>query len=126
MMETKKISIEVKGMKFPNLIEIIKACGLSTDEFADKIGVTRQSVHLWLSGNKQKRTSPTIKNMIASCEVLGITENEFLQATGFDTSKIPSNEGRSRTVVELTVNIYNKADNAQPIETETPEHALLN
>lgn len=51
-----------------------KKNGLSQDELAEKIGVSRQSVSLW----EKNKTIPTMKNLVAISEIFGVTVGELL------------------------------------------------
>lgn len=103
MRRVKTLILKRKGkMDFPDLVELIKASGLSVEKFAAKIGVKRQAVYAWARGDQY----PTLENMINSCKVLGILERVFLEATGFDTSGLPDYEDWPNTSIELNLNNY--------------------
>ena len=57
-----------------NIKKYRKAVGLSQEELAEKINVTRQSISLWETG----KTQPSIDILIKLASVLGITTDELL------------------------------------------------
>lgn len=59
-----------------NIKRLRKASGMSQDELAEKLNVTRQSVSLWENGQSQ----PTIDNILALAKLFGITTDELLLA----------------------------------------------
>ena len=50
---------------------------MSQDELAEQLGVSRQSISLWETG----QTQPTIDNIIALTRLFGITSDELLSDT---------------------------------------------
>ena len=50
-----------------NIRRLRRAAGLSQEELAGRLGVSRQSVSLW----EQGVTNPTVENIYAMAEVLG-------------------------------------------------------
>lgn len=56
-----------------NLLKFRKEKGLSQEELADKINVSRQSIHLWESG----KMIPDIENIISLCNTLGIKTSQI-------------------------------------------------
>lgn len=55
-----------------------KSAGLSQEELAEKIYVTRQSVSLW----EQNKSQPSIDNAAMLCEVFKISADELLGIGG--------------------------------------------
>ncbi len=55
------------------LLEFRKEKGLSQEELANKINVSRQSIHLWESG----KMTPDIENIISLCDVLEIKTSQL-------------------------------------------------
>ncbi len=64
------------------LLNVRKAKGLSQEELADKLNVSRQSIHLWESG----KIVPDIDNIVNLCNVLEITTDKI--TNGLDVVKI--------------------------------------
>ena len=58
-----------------NLLNLRKASGLSQEELAEKIGVSRQAVSKWERGE----ASPDTDNFIALSEVYGVTLDELIK-----------------------------------------------
>lgn len=56
-----------------NLLKYRKEKGLSQEELANKINVSRQSIHLWESG----KMIPDIENIISLCSTLEIETNQL-------------------------------------------------
>ena len=59
------------------LYELRKAKGMSQEEFAEKVGVSRQSIYAWESG----KSLPDIENLYKMCKILGIETNELTNLT---------------------------------------------
>lgn len=70
--------------------------GMSQEEFADAIGVSRQTVYRWESGVSE----PKAENISAICKLLG-PENEAycLNVSGSDTSSLKSTESEISAAV---------------------------
>lgn len=63
------------------LLKFRKEKGLSQEELADKINVSRQSIHLWESG----KIVPDVENIINLCNALDITTDKL--TNGLDVIK---------------------------------------
>ena len=57
-----------------NIKRYRKEIGMSQDELAEKLDVSRQSVSLWETG----QTQPTIENVISLAKIFGITSDALL------------------------------------------------
>lgn len=55
-----------------------KSAGISQEKLADMLGVSRQAVSKWETGE----TQPEMANILAICKILNITPNELL---GYDS-----------------------------------------
>ena len=73
-----------------NIRRLRRAAGLSQEELAGRLGVSRQSVSLW----EQGVTNPTVENIYAMTEVLGVSFNELMAAP---TAPAPASEGETVT-----------------------------
>lgn len=67
-----------------NIRRLRRARGLSQEELAGRLGVSRQSVSLW----EQGETNPTVENIYAMAEVLGVSFDE-LMASHTDGAESP-------------------------------------
>lgn len=54
-----------------------KEKGLSQDELAEKLGVSRQSISLWENG----QTQPTIENILALARIFNVSTDAILGNT---------------------------------------------
>lgn len=70
-----------------NIRRLRRAAGLSQEELAGRLGVSRQSVSLW----EQGVTNPTVENIYAMTEVLGVSFNELMAAPA-DPKPTPEGE----------------------------------
>ncbi len=73
-----------------NIRRLRRAAGLSQEELAGRLGVSRQSVSLW----EQGVTNPTVENIYAMAEVLGVSFDELMAAPG---DPAPASEGETVT-----------------------------
>ena len=110
-----------------NIRRLRRAAGLSQEELAGRLGVSRQSVSLW----EQGETNPTVENIYAMTEVLGVSFDE-LMAQPTDPKPTPDDEAvTARSYDELmreaaapppatapTASFTNTP--APPPETDTP------
>lgn len=110
-----------------NIRRLRRAAGLSQEELAGRLGVSRQSVSLW----EQGETNPTVENIYAMTEVLGVSFDE-LMAEPAEPKPIPDGEAvTARSYDELmreaaspppatapTASFTNTP--APPPETDTP------
>ena len=61
-----------------NIKKYRKENGLSQDELAEKLGVSRQSISLWETG----QTQPTIENIIALARIFNVSTDAILDNVG--------------------------------------------
>lgn len=98
------------------IFELRKQNGLSQEELAEKLGVSRQSVSKWESGN----VMPDIDKAVAMCELFGVTTDYLL--TGKDEEK---NDINSDTLEEIVIGELpdgvNIELNGETEEEEQPE-----
>ena len=73
-----------------NIRRLRRAAGLSQEELAGRLGVSRQSVSLW----EQGVTNPTVENIYAMAEVLGVSFDELMAVPG---DPAPASEGETVT-----------------------------
>ncbi len=73
-----------------NIRRLRRAAGLSQEELAGRLGVSRQSISLW----EQGVTNPTVENIYAMAEVLGVSFNELMAAPA---DPAPASEGETVT-----------------------------
>ena len=68
----------------PDRLEALRlAHGLTKDQFAKKIGITRQIVHLWLTGKQQ----PTVRTVQKIAEAFGLDSAYFFADTVHQTGE---------------------------------------
>ena len=77
-----------------NIRSYRKKNNLSQDELAEKIGVSRQSVSFWETG----QTQPTIDNIIALSRIFNISSDELLGNTeNINTTQNEASVGSAKT-----------------------------
>lgn len=64
------------AMLSDNIRNYRKINNMSQDELAEKLGVSRQSISLWETG----QTQPTIDNIIALSKIFNVTSDEILKS----------------------------------------------
>lgn len=85
-----------------NIRNFRKASNMSQDELAEKLGVSRQSVSLWETG----QTQPTIDNIVALAKIFGTTSDAILATDAETESKTdlpavetaPEESGKSKKI----------------------------
>ena len=77
------------------LLKYRKQKGLSQEELAEKIGVSRQSIHLWES----EKIIPDIENILKLCNVLEITTDKL--AEGLDIIKNKKNNKDTKKILRI-------------------------
>ena len=60
---------------YEKLYELRRASGMSQEELAEKLGVSRQAVSKWESG----ASDPSTANLIAIAELYGVSAEEILR-----------------------------------------------
>lgn len=75
-----------------NIRSYRKKNNLSQDELAEKIGVSRQSVSFWETG----QTQPTLDNIISLSKIFNISSDELLGNT--ESINIMQNEDTVSTI----------------------------
>ena len=81
------------------LMKLRKAAGLSQEEVADKLEVTRQTVSKWETG----QSSPDLDKVLPLCDLYGVTPDELLHEGGSqeaEQAKAESDVIRSEELVE--------------------------
>ena len=83
-----------------NIRNLRKENRLSQDELAEKLGVSRQSISLWETG----QTQPTIDNILALSRIFGVSSDVILgsaDGTGTPVEKTPEPKNKNRTWIIL-------------------------
>ena len=73
-----------------NIKKYRKENNLSQDELAEKLGVSRQSISLWETG----QTQPTIENIIALARIFNVSTDEILDNVG--GANVPEDEAPAK------------------------------
>ena len=84
------------------LIKLRKAAGLSQEEVADKLEVTRQTVSKWETG----QSSPDLDKVLPLCNLYNVTPDELLHDGGSEEAeeaKAQENAARAEELLEKSV-----------------------
>ncbi len=82
---------EVSGMNFPQKLQLLrKQSGLSQEELGDRLGVSRQSVAKWESG----QACPDIDNLICLSDCLHVSIDKLVKEGYDDTGLISTRADR--------------------------------
>lgn len=84
------------------LMKLRKAAGLSQEEVADKLEVTRQTVSKWETG----QSSPDLDKVLPLCSLYGVTPDELLHDGGSDEAdkiKAEQDAARAEELLEKSV-----------------------
>lgn len=81
------------------IFELRKASGLSQEELAEKLGVSRQSVSKWESGN----VMPDIDKAVAMCELFGVSTDYLLTGKTVEADVKAENEIEEIIIGDTTV-----------------------
>lgn len=85
------------------LLQYRKSSGLSQEELAEKIGVSRQAVSKW----ERAEASPDTDNLIILAQIYGVTLDELLQGESEAKAKVEASE-KSETPDENTTYVEDK------------------
>ena len=99
-----------------NIRRLRRAAGLSQEELAGRLGVSRQSVSLW----EQGVTNPTVENIYAMAEVLGASFNELMAPPEEGTTPSRAEALTARSFDELMTSSEAGALTTPPAEPLTP------
>lgn len=79
------------------ILKLRKEAGLSQEAFAEKLGVSRQSVSKWESGN----VMPDIDKIISMCDIFGVSTDYLL--TGAEEEKAPAASAHAEELEEIYI-----------------------
>lgn len=90
-----------------NIKKYRKQSNMSQDDLAEKLGVSRQSISLWETG----QTQPTIDNIIALAKIFNISSDMLLgDSDGINiayhtspSSKLPNSNNKEKTVLIISI-----------------------
>lgn len=77
------------------IVELRKQKGLSQEELAEQLGVSRQAVSRWELG----QTLPDIPNLLQLCELFGVSADYLVKD---EEQTVTKNEQRVKTIARLT------------------------
>jgi len=77
------------------IVELRKAKGLSQEELAEQLGVSRQAVSRWELG----QTLPDIPNLLQLCELFGVSADYLVREEEQTTAK---SDQSAKTIARLT------------------------
>lgn len=101
------------------LYELRKKNGLSQEELADKIGVSRQAISKW----ERAESSPDTDNLIALADLYGITLDELLnKKEAVESNIIEENKKNQEDVVEV---VEEKEEDDDDTKEDSEEDKLL-
>ena len=82
-------------MLYENIKKLRKKNNMSQEELAEKLGVSRQSVSLWETG----QTQPTIDNIIALAKIFNTSTDEILGNTATEAPKQEDHPEKKKTPI---------------------------
>ena len=74
--------------------EYRKKAELSQEEFADKIGVSRQAVSKW----ERDKAYPDLDRLVCICEILDVQMDEYPEAAFFNVGTIEDVKAKAETL----------------------------
>ncbi len=95
-----------------NIRRLRRLRGLSQEELAGRLGVSRQSVSLW----EQGVTNPTVENIYAMAEVLGVSFDELMAPPNEGTTAPPTEPLTARSFDELMASSTEGAQASPPAD----------
>ena len=87
--------------------EYRKKAGLSQEEFAEKIGVSRQAVSKW----ERDKAYPDLDRLVCICEILDVQVGELIYGKSGQADG-PGQAAREREIANNTVHMRNFRGNA--------------
>lgn len=90
-----------------NIKKIRKEQGLSQEEFADKLGVSRQSVSKWESGGAY----PEMDKVLQICEIFNLNVDELLNQDITDVNEIKESKNRVNKFMDDFLGFFTKTIN---------------
>ena len=82
--------------------EYRKKAGLSQEEFAEKIGVSRQAVSKW----ERDKAYPDLDRLVCICEILDVQVGELIYGKSGQADE-PGEASRERKIANNTVHMRN-------------------
>ena len=84
------------------LLNLRKKYGMSQEEVANKLNVSRQTISKWETGESK----PDIDKIMPICELYKITPDELLTGNRSNTEPITNNKKKNAFVISISVLIY--------------------
>ena len=95
------------------ILNLRKKSGLSQEELAEKLGVSRQSVSKWETGN----VMPDIDKAVAMCELFGVSTDYLLKGKEDHTGAVYNN-----VVEEEIIGEIDREEEEVPAQTLAPKN----
>jgi len=104
-----------------NLYALRKQRGLSQDEFAEKLGVSRQAISKW----ERNESYPDTENLIAIAKFFGVSIDDIIN-TPIDVQNLKKETESAPTVKIVDPNVGEQDDESEDDEQEKAESITLN
>ncbi len=84
------------------ILQLRKKMGLSQEELAEKLNVTRQTVSKW----ETNQSTPDFEKIVPLCDVFGITTDELLRGKSEHTINMDESKIRKKTALKVSISVF--------------------
>lgn len=84
------------------ILQLRKKMGLSQEELAEKLNVTRQTISKW----ETNQSSPDFEKIVPLCDLFEITTDELLRGKSENIKNLDDNKIRRKTACKVSISVF--------------------
>ena len=84
------------------ILQLRKKMGLSQEELAEKLNVTRQTISKW----ETNQSSPDFEKIVPLCDLFEITTDELLRGKSENIKNLDDSKIRRKTACKVSISVF--------------------